>query len=247
MEEYQLSESELERLQRRTIIFFSFVMLFSVVFSAVCLSADDSLPVSWRIFGTLGDAVAVAIIGRRRLRRSQQERSSYRIVLEDDYLVRIQAHLPDVRFNRSALIEICEGKNCLGEYGLHVASRNAGYIFIPKGLEDYAHLRARLSEWLTIGPLIKMRAHRSLTAAMYAILSIFIVSGVVLYISMDMAVVLPLGLLLSGVFTLSFISGRLNRKLDPKVRRSSWLLLLFAVLPLLKIALVALGNMFVRK
>jgi hypothetical protein len=236
MREYKLPATFFAKLRTR-------VLVWTLILSGVCavvgirigmvwvgmLGLDDesSLPASV-LFPTLVIALIAIIVGIRiGLVRVQRSWASYRLILGENSIRRLQDGYPEITIQNSEISKITETE----VRGLVVYSTKPyTYIGIPRAMEEYVEVRSDLAKKHTIESISHTRG--KLMPVLIIASSLFtLVAYSIIFLATNKYVIVATGILLFILLLVSVVVVQRSGSTSKLAKRNSWfvLLLLLAI------------------
>ena len=159
----------------------------------------------------------------RGLNRQKKIFESYRLILNDVGITRVQKSTPTISIFKSDICSIIKNRN--GSFTIKGKS-NVDTIFVPYQVENYEKLENELSALREI----TIKSKEPVLQKFRGIVSILAIGLMIaVYLSKDKILVGISGTLLLGFFAYSFFQIKGSKNVDNKTKRGMWWLLLVSV------------------
>jgi hypothetical protein len=189
---YKMSESGKAQLRRRTYVMYAISGAAVITFGLWTISsrpAEDRLAY---LFPAIIVAGIIGFMGYRQVLQVRPLQDSVQIVLGEDFIIRRQANMPEVRLPRGEVTHLIETQE-----GLVVHTSTPGrQLYVPRQLapNDYAAVRAQLVPWAPLKPAGVMGRLNAVGVHIA-----FLAAFTVFFLSNSLWIVIPVGLALLGL------------------------------------------------
>lgn len=133
MKTYQLAPAFFEQMQRRSLLLFAGIFI-PILVGALVLSASVSSITAILFIA----AVVLPLVIGVALAQGRQTWGSYRLLLDENTIARVQDPMPEVKLSRQAVSRIVEVQN--DGLTIEATSKNI-VICVPATVEHYAEVR----------------------------------------------------------------------------------------------------------
>lgn len=161
------------------------------------------------------------------LRQQQRLWASYRLVVDENAIKRIQHGLPDIMIEKSELAKIVETAS--GGLAVHATNPNR-QIVIPATLDGYSTVRSQLADWHAIETLSPTSAKwLSIQPVAWGLFAL--VAFMTTMLATNTILVVVAGTLLLALLLLSLVLIQRSRYLTTQTKRASWFIIfpIFAI------------------
>lgn len=221
MQEYKLTPAFFSQMRKR-IFTFGVPLCGLLAFVGIWVGTKGNISSSSIIIAIplLGSVLGFGLFSS--LRQQQRLWASYRLVVGEHYIKRIQQGMPEITIAKNELSKITEAAGG----GLMVqASAPDRQIVIPATIENYSELRSLLSGWHAIQNLSQTRV-KWLSFLPVAASLLTIAAYTTTMLATNPVLVVGVGTLLLVVLLASLVLIQRSIYMTRQVKRSSWFIIL---------------------
>jgi len=201
------------------------------------LGVESHLPSSFLFIIVVVVLTALIVGVKIGFRRVQRSWASYRLILDENSIRRVQVGYPEVTIQSGEIARIIETEG----RGLVVHSVTPyTHIGIPFALEDYSEVRSELAKKHAIEKI--SRARGKLTLVLVLTISLLIpVALVVTFLATNKYVIVMTGISLCFVLLVTEVGVQRSSSISQQMKRSSWLVFLLLLAVALRVLFVILN------